>query len=156
MVFLLFLLVLSPSFHPLYLSTVEIEIRADRSWSGKMRIFYDDFEDALQNAFGARPNLDQKHINLYREQISNYLNSHLIIWSQSKGLTFSVASLLRTADVITLNIDGHDPWPDQSMITNDLLMELFGSQKNVMTFKLRADIRTVAFTKNHASQEIHF
>ena len=115
-----------------------------------MRLFYDDLEDALHNKLGARPNLDEQTLSLYKAQLSDYLVEHLIIEGETRGIRFLVDQLARNQDIVIVHLSGIDPWPETSLsITNDVLIEIYGTQKNVMTIRLQDDIDTLAFSKKN-------
>jgi hypothetical protein len=137
----------------MYLSTCRIEIRTDRSWTASLRIFHDDLEDALQNQTGRRPTLNQSTLMAHQEPILTYLREHFIVAAASGiNLDFAIVHLNLEGDVVTVVCDGNNLWSKSThFITNDLLTEIFGSQKNVMTINCQEKIETLYFTK-HASQ----
>jgi hypothetical protein len=135
--------------HPIYLTTAEIKISADRSWTGSMRIFYDDLEDAIQNTTGNRPTLDSLNLDQYHTDILEYLRVHFLISSPVETLSFSILTLSRQEDVIMIKLKGEKIWPrSKQSIKNDILTELFGSQKNVMTIRYLDELDTLYFTKS--------
>lgn len=151
MLWLLMIHLLFPSlFHPLYLSTCQIEIKADRSWTASLRIFHDDLEDALQNKNGQRPTLDQSTLTAHQMHILAYLKQHFMVAAaRGSSLDFGIVHLSMVEDIITVVCHGNKPWTkSKHFITHDLLTEIFGSQKNVMTINYQGQIETLYFTKH--------
>ncbi len=135
------------SFHALYLSTCQINIHADRTWEGHLRLFYDDLEDALQHRFGVRPDLSQDQLDDHRGKMETYLKEHLIFQIGQIHSDFIIKDAERHNDVVDIIIQGSG-WPLKPMtIHNSILMELFETQKNVMIIKSATDTGTLYFHK---------
>lgn len=131
---ILFLLVaFMSSFHPLYLSTTQIEVHQDGSWEGTIRFFYDDLEDALQNELKHRPTLTDQRINEHLGEIDAYLRIHLTFKDSISDhmMPYHITSGERVEDVIFLRLNGDKLWSSKVLITCNLLLELFETQKNV-------------------------
>jgi hypothetical protein len=133
----------------MYLSTCQIGIGQDRSWTASWRIFHDDLEDALQHQTGQRPTLNESTLIQHQGHILEYLSQHFLVEStEGKRLEFGIMQLSMEGDVITVMCEGYKPWSkSKHFITNDLLTEIFGSQKNVMTIHSQGEIETLYFTK---------
>lgn len=148
-ILLCILLTFPPGQHALYLSTCEIKIEEDKSWYGSIRIFHDDLEDALQNATGSRPNLTEELISLEHQDIELYLNEHLFIEKEHGRLLFQIVQLKRIEDVVEIGLRGNQSWESPRLIVhNDLLIELFESQKNIMTVRKSGQLTTLYFNKH--------
>lgn len=153
----IFFLVSLSQYHALYLSTCEVAVHADHTWEAQLRIFFDDLEDALTNRTGERPTLSQERLPNYQHAIQTYLNEHLFFRQGTESLEFKLITCNRKEDVVELIIEGTNPWRgDGILITNDLLMEIFTAQKNVMVIKKAEDIRTLYFKKNQITEEVVF
>lgn len=140
--------------HTFYLSTCEITIQSDRSWEGIVRVFHDDLEDALQHRFGMRPNLDEEGLKNQIENIQTYLNEHLLFTHKGGKAEYRIIKATRQNDILEILIRGKS-WSEKPLtIRNNLLMELFDSQKNIMTIKATQNMMTLYFNKVSASQQI--
>lgn len=140
--------------HAFYLSTCEINIKSDRTWEGIIRIFHDDLEDALHHRFGIRPNLDEEHLKTHIEDIQTYLNEHLFFTHNQENAEYRIIKAVRHNDILEIRISGKSWFEKPLTIRNNLLMELFDSQKNVMTIKAAEEMTTLYFNKKSASQQI--
>lgn len=154
LLFLHLILAFSLDYHALYLSTCEIVIEENHQWHGQLRIFHDDLEDALSNLTGKRPNLDRQ-LDPYQVSIQKYLNDHLLIENTHEKVLYIVSELSRNQDIIEILIKGMNPWIDDiTTVRNDLLMELFESQKNVMIIKKSDKIHTFYLKKSHTTEQV--
>lgn len=141
-------------FHPIYISTADMTFDAQGSWSGTIKVFYDDLEDALQNQGGKRPNLTSENLIYYYPQMQAYLRNKLQ-FIQGEILSYQLVSASRLGDVITISIDGNDKWkPYQMTISNTLLLDLFESQKNIMTIRCNSDSNYFYLRKGLTSKSI--
>jgi hypothetical protein len=155
LLFLCFLLSISFGHHALYLSSCEILIEESGSWYGSVRIFHDDLEDALQNATGSRPNLTQDQIHLLQQDIELYLNEHLFFKKESGRLPYKVEQIVRLEDLIEIGVVGIQVWDSTHLIVhNDLLIELFESQKNIMTIRRPGQFSTLYFNKQATEKKL--
>ncbi|MBK8504555.1 MAG: hypothetical protein IPL46_21500 [Saprospiraceae bacterium] len=157
MILLLCILLTIPlGHHALYLSTCEILIEEDWTWQGSIRIFHDDLEDALQNATGSRPNLTLDLIHLEQTDIELYLNEHLFFKTESGRLPYEIVQIVRTEDVVEIRLKGIQSWKSTHIIVhNDLLIELFESQKNIMTIRKSDQLSTHYFNKRTTVKELN-
>jgi hypothetical protein len=141
--------------HALYLSTCEIIVEADGAWYGSIRIFHDDLEDALQNATSRRPNLNQEMIHQQQQDIEIYLNEHLFFEGEHSRLPYRIVQIERTEDVIEIGLKGIQSFKSNSIIIhNDLLTELFESQKNIMTVRKSGQLATLYFNKHNTVKKL--
>lgn len=153
--FLLFFLLSTSNFHALYLSTCEVVVHDDQTWEAQLRIFFDDLEDAITNHSGYRPNLVNDQIAQHQPAISAYLNEHLFFVQGNSKITFQVTKAIRNQDVVEINLQSRQIWPDKSiLVKNNLLMEIFEAQKNVMVIKKGDEIRTLYFKKTQVEEEV--
>jgi len=143
--------------HPIYISTSNVLLQAEGQWTATIKVFYDDLEDALQNQGGKRPNLVADSLAHYNTDIQIYLLAHLQ-FIQGASLEYRVVSASRTGDVVTILIDGIDGWQQQKNMTiiNTLLLDLFESQKNIMTIRRDGDSDYFYMRKGLTSKSLDF
>ena len=136
--------------HALYLSTCEIQIADDYTWNGQLRIFHDDLEDAIFNLSGHRPNLSEDDIENHVGSISDYILNHLFIGNTSGKGSIVLSQVIRNQDIVEISLQGQLPeLTKQLSVKNDLLMEIFEAQKNVMVIHKSEVVKTLYFKKNH-------
>jgi hypothetical protein len=133
---ILFSVYLPIIFHPVYISTAEIVFQQDGTWSGEIKIFFDDLEDAIQNMHGKRPNLIQQNLIKHRSEITSYLTANLKFVQADKRLVYNASECHRLEDIVVITIEGAVPWQEADLsIENTILVELFETQKNIMTIQ---------------------
>ena len=147
---LLISILLTSAPHALYLSTCEIQIADDYTWNGQLRIFHDDLEDAIFNLSGHRPNLSEDDIENHVGSISDYILNHLFIENRSGKGSIVLSQVIRNQDIVEISLQGQLPeLTKQLSVKNDLLMEIFEAQKNVMVIHKSEVVKTLYFKKNH-------
>ena len=140
--------------HPIYISTSDVIFDAQGSWSGTIKVFYDDLEDALQNQGGKRPNLTSENLEQYYPQMYIYLSANLR-FMQGQILSYRLVSASRLGDIITISFHGNTKWePNPLTISNTLLLDLFESQKNIMTIRRNSDSNFFYLRKGLTSKSI--
>jgi len=153
---LLVLLFLAPREHQIYISLSTFEILEDSSWRIRVQLFHDDLEDALQNKHGKRPTLSEEKVLDHAKNIERYLVSHLILESvDRKRLAYQLNHVYRENDLVVVELVGDGQWPHNKIqITNDLLLEIFASQKNIVKVKNNSRDQLFYFKKGQIQAEI--
>lgn len=129
--------------HPIYLSTFEIKVSDDQHWKMSIRIFYDDLEDAIQNETGIRPNLKIGDLENHYASIEELLTGHMAIFRGDNKLEYTCEQATKINDVILITVVGLSDWPDgEIQIRCDLLLNIFHSQKNIVTVQKDTDLST--------------
>ncbi len=139
--------------HPFYLTTCQIEIAPDGSWSGELRIFYDDLEDALHNHQGWRPNL-QLGPEHHHESIERYLQ-HKLIFVAGRRLEFVLHQSAIDVEVVVLQIRGKQDWPQTcTHLEISLLTEIFESHKTIVVLRTGSQSKLYQFSRKDTRQEV--
>lgn len=141
--------------HALYLGVIEVEL-GKSGYQVEIKVFTNDLEDALNNAFHQRIPLAGKDLESVKVQLTSYFDTHFkcgngslegpLTWEgyQTEGdatwLRFSIAPPLNTA---TLSIRG------------DFLMELFPTQINVLKITKDRGTKTVAMARLTKSSPVY-
>ena len=141
--------------HAIYISTCEIRLLDDGQWSAELKIFFDDLEDALHNMSGIRPSLVPDQLENRHKMIENYLQSTMTFRSHlNHPILFKLMSLERQGDVIICTLKGTG-WDSKSVrIEHTLLIEIFGTQKNILTLKTAEGMKALYFRKGNTAQEL--
>ena len=140
----------------MYLSTCEITIHPDNTWEGQVRIFHDDLEDAITNLTGQRPKLTTESLPSCYGKIQDYLRKHLIISDRNGKINIDLERAAVLQDVVEIIISGSRINEDESYIENNILLEIFETQKNIMVIKKSGEIKTLYFKKNQTKESITF
>jgi hypothetical protein len=131
----LFLITFLHFFHPFYVSVTEIEQnQKSKSIEVSVRVFYDDFEKALNKEYNTRINIvkpiDRKKVNLY---IEAYLKTHLKIKANGKPLALKYMGYEIDEDASWCYFES-DPQPAAKnlAVQDDILFEAHPSQSNMI------------------------
>ncbi len=145
--------------HAIYISVVEIEHK-DLGNNAKImiKVFTDDFKDAILNAFEKQIDLsDKKSCSDNKSVIEGYFDKHFKAAINGKPLSISLTSCELNGDSVWLYFDMDCPanWKDIS-VTADFLMELFPKQSNIVSIYHGNDKRFLRLTLNSITQKVTF
>ena len=101
-----------------------------------LQIFTDDLEESIAKETSAELKLHTDHEHVASDSLVNaYLQSHLQVTADNQQLQWEYIGKENTEDlsasVIYLEIIGIDR-PEEIVISNDILMELFDDQRNML------------------------
>lgn len=145
--------------HAIYISVVEIEHKdLDNNAKIMIKIFTDDFKDAILNAFEKQIDFsDEKSCSDNKSVIEGYFNKHFKAAINGKHLSISLTSCELNGDSVWLYFDMNCPtyWKEIS-VTADFLMELFPKQSNIVSIYHGNDKRFLRLTINSITQKVTF
>ena len=127
--FLSFLLLV----HPIYISSTNIVINDDKL-EIKVKLFRDDLEDGLRDFHGFSISIDssnkiEKNIDL----INKYINDKLILIIDDDKIVLSANDFSLTNDILEVYfIQNFTKKTKDIRITNQLLIEVYSEQSNIM------------------------
>ena len=127
--FLSFLLLV----HPIYISSTNIVINDDKL-EIKVKLFRDDLEDGLRHFHGFSISIDssnkiEKNIDL----INKYINDKLILIIDDDKIVLSANDFSLTNDILEVYfIQNFTKKTKDIRITNQLLIEVYSEQSNIM------------------------
>ena len=124
--------------HGIYLSVVEIIHEAGQKKARlSVKIFTNDLEDALKNAFQKKFKIDTiQSCNSYKNEIESYFKSHLsLLINQSEvSIFFEKCEKNGNSLWVYFKLDSPEKW-DEIKVKADYLMELFPTQSNIVSIK---------------------
>ena len=150
----LFSLMLPKLDHAIYVSLTAVEIHEHLEWSAQLQLFYDDLEDAIQNQEGKRPTLSQTQLPVYFGSIARYISDHFFMQYDGHQMTYHLNKVYRENELVVIELVGDEKWPTHEVeITNDLLLEIFESQKNIVKVKALDKVRMLYFKKGQVLEK---
>ncbi|WP_339715665.1 DUF6702 family protein [uncultured Kriegella sp.] len=128
--------------HKFYISVTNVGYsETDDALQITTRIFIDDFEDLLQKRYGFKAKLDtDKELELTDEYIEKYLSTKFVVTINGEVKKFDFLGKEYEDDIMIcyLEITNIDfPSIKTIALTNEILMDLFDDQKNLVHFKIK-------------------
>jgi len=124
--------------HAIYLSMIEITHQeGDTSGELSVKVFVDDFEDALKNEFGASVKFSESNpCTPQNALIVKYFQKHISVVVDQLLIRSSLSKCEMMGDAIwfRFTFDCPKQWASVS-VSADFLMELFPTQSNVVSVK---------------------
>jgi len=127
--------------HKFYISVTSVEYSdKDRALQITTRVFIDDFEKVLQERYGIQGNLATKDESpQVNEFIGKYLKAKFSLEVNGQNVSYDVLGKKYDNDIMILYLEV--PKIDFNSIStisvqNEVLMDMFMEQKNVVHFKL--------------------
>ncbi len=139
-------------FHAIYIGMVSVTYHPVQT-EIKVKVFQDDFRDALRNAFGY-----QKVINeLNEEHVASYLKKHLkfTINAEEQATHFQDIESINEIYLITFKMHTPEDW-ETLEVDADFLMELFPAQSNVIQVRYGEESRVFRVTGKEPSKVVGF
>lgn len=125
------------SIHPIYISVVEINSK-ENNLEIVFKIFRDDLEDGIKNNLGKNVSIDsQSKVDLNNKIIQEYLNAvtSIKVNNEKKELLFLNFILENERIKINTKINNNSII-DTIEIYNEILIDVFSNQKNVIFFNI--------------------
>ena len=125
------------SIHPIYISVVEINSK-DNNLEIVFKIFRDDLEDGIKNNLGKNVSIDSQYkVDLNNKIIQEYLNAvtSIKVNNEKKELLFLNFILENERIKVNTKINNNSII-DTIEIYNEILIDVFSNQKNVIFFNI--------------------
>lgn len=158
LVFILPLLAVT-SAHKYYVSLTQVEYNASsQALQMTMTVFIDDMETALNNTYN-------QQFNLYTEQepdnsthfFEAYLKKHFSVKLEGTARELSFIGRKYEGDVVYLYFEIEQVSEVKTIeIQNDMLMEFFNQQKNMIKLKVHGEFDSLMLTKKNAKGVLNF
>lgn len=145
--------------HKFYLSVTEIEyIKEQKTLQVITRLFADDFEDVLQARYDKSVKLGKDvEAGEVDKFIERYFSDKLQIRLSDESLHLNFIGRRYEDDLIICYFEIEEvPNFKKLSITNDLLIELFPDQKNLVHFTKDKETESLMLLKDRTSGTIHF
>ena len=125
------------SIHPIYISVIEINSR-ENNLEIVFKIFRDDLEDGIKNNLGKNVSIDtQSKLELNNKIIQEYLNTVSSIKVNDEKKEFFFSDFLLENERIKINAKISNNFSiDRIEIYNEILIDVFSNQKNVIFFNI--------------------
>ena len=123
--------------HPIYISVVEINSK-DNNLEIVFKIFRDDLEDGIKNNLGKNVSIDSQYkVDLNNKIIQEYLNAvtSIKVNNEKKELLFLNFILENERIKVNTKINNNSII-DTIEIYNEILIDVFSNQKNVIFFNI--------------------
>ncbi len=139
--------------HDIYISTLKIESTLNTSETNILiKVFADDFRDALQNHFPTEQFKVNDELCQKQEQITQYFSNYFNceINQKEQAILFESCTLENTMYHISFKLKTPSKWSSIQIKAN-YLMELFGKQSNIIQLNYRDKKLFKRFVKNNES-----
>ena len=145
--------------HEFYLSVTEIEYNNEKqSLQIITRVFIDDFEDMLNERYGADLQLSEEaEEGAVAENISKYLKQKLRLQVNGEELQLNYLGKEYDTDQLILYIEVEDLAPFKKIeVTNEILTDLFDDQKNVVHVKVNDKTKSLLLMRHQETEKLTF
>ncbi|WP_240543568.1 DUF6702 family protein [Spirosoma foliorum] len=144
--------------HDFHASVTQMEYNAkERAFEISIRIFTDDFEKALSAASSSKINLSgpgEKNDPLIEKYIQAHF-SYVNPQKQTKSFKYVGHEVEAEANWIYLEMPYSEPFRG-GLLKQNVLMELFDDQVNMVNIRYQNQKKTFVFRKNQPVQDISF
>ena len=125
------------SIHPIYISVIEINSK-ENNLEIVFKIFRDDLEDGIKNNLGKNVSIDtQSKVKLNCKIIQEYLNTVTSIKINDKKNDIFFSDFFLENERIKINAKiSNDLLIDSIEIYNEILIDVYSNQKNVIFFNI--------------------
>ncbi len=123
--------------HPVYISSTNIII-SDEILEIKIKLFRDDLEDGLRDFHGFSISIDSSNkIEKNKSLINQYINDKLTLEINNEKINFFIIDYSLINDVLEVYFTKNFTKKSKDIrITNQLLIEIYSEQSNIMFLKI--------------------
>ena len=138
------------SFHPIYISVLEIN-SVENNLEIIVKIFRDDLEDGIRYTLDKEVSIDnQDKIELNKELIKNYFEKVLFININKEKKLILFSEFILENDRIKISGKINNNLIIKSFeIYNETLVDIFSLQKNVVFIKIYKEMFNITLDKNN-------
>ncbi|MHB1177811.1 MAG: DUF6702 family protein [Daejeonella sp.] len=121
-------------FHPLHVSTLDVNYGSEGRLEVICTIFTDDFESALSAQFSAKTDLSSPAIHEKMDiLVKKYIEDHLLISSNSKIANLRYMGFEKDREVINVYLESDKlPLPQKIEVQVSFLYNIFKDQMNIL------------------------
>ncbi|MBI6115783.1 DUF6702 family protein [Salegentibacter maritimus] len=145
--------------HEFYLSVTEIEYnRQQQSLQIITRVFIDDFQNVLNQRYGAKLQLSEEaEEGAIAGNISKYLQQKLKLRVHGEELQLNYLGKEYDADQLILYIEVENVTPFNNIeVTNSILTDLFDDQKNIVHVKVNDKTKSLLLMRQQETEKLSF
>ena len=129
--------------HDIHLTKAQVDVNAaEQSVQVSMHIFLDDLEKVIQQETGFTEKMHlgtEKEVPQGDSLLAVYLSNHFLITTNDQPLTFSYVGKENSKDLLAIWCYFEFPLSDiptkNLTLTNNVLMELYADQQNIITLQ---------------------
>ena len=159
MVLTIYLALATWALHPFHVSVTEIEYdEKSRVWQVSQRIFWDDFEEALQAKYGEPIGLTES--DNYEKAlpfVQRYFQENLFLEVDGEPLSWKLLGFEKEEDAIWCYIETEKSKKAKTLnIKNLLLMEVFDNQENIVHLKYLGEKKSCRLVNRRPDYEFIF
>ncbi len=136
--FVVLLFLISSFKHPFYLSVTELKYNASqKELQGSVKLFINDFEDALKRLHGKTVDLiNPKDTIQLNKVLKDYLQKHLLIKINDQTTAYELLGFEKEQEAIWMYIEVKNcPEPKKLELENTLLYDFIKEQTNIVHFE---------------------
>ena len=138
----------APLPHKFYLSNTSIEFNAQtRAIEITSKIFTDDLEHAIEAQFYRYHSLYPQSPEVF-ELVKKYIGEKLSLQAGGRNVVLNFIGYSVDNDMTTLFIEGNYFDPNQVVVGNTILLELFSDQQNIVEVRWNGQSKREYFTKD--------
>ncbi|WP_289024318.1 DUF6702 family protein [uncultured Salegentibacter sp.] len=145
--------------HEFYLSVTEIEYnRQQQSLQIITRVFIDDFQNVLNQRYGAKLQLSEEaEEGAIAGNISKYFQQKLKLRVHGEELQLNYLGKEYDADQLILYIEVENVTPFNNIeVTNSILTDLFDDQKNIVHVKVNDKTKSLLLMRQQETEKLSF
>ena len=137
------------SIHPIYISVIEIKSK-ENNLEIVFKVFRDDLEDGIKNNLGKNVSIDtQSKVKLNSKIIQEYLNTVTSIKINDKKNELFFSDFFLENERIKINAKiSNDLLIDSIEIYNEILIDVYSNQKNVIFFNIYDQLNNDVLDRN--------
>jgi hypothetical protein len=137
----------APVLHKFYLSNTSIEFNAqNRAIEITSKIFTDDLEHAIEAQCYCHHSLYPQAPEVF-ELVKKYIGEKLSLQVGGRNVVLNFLGYSVDNDMTTLFIEGSYFEPNQVIVNNTILLELFSDQQNIVEVRWNGQSKREYFTK---------
>ena len=137
----------APGIHKFYLSNTTIEFNAqNRAIEITSKIFTDDLEHAIEAQCYRYNSLYPQTPEVF-ELVKKYISEKLSLQVAGRNVVLNFLGYSVENDMTTLFIEGSYFEPNQVVVNNTILLELFADQQNITEVRWNGQAKREYFTK---------
>ena len=155
-----FLIAMLFPFHAIYIGVVTVEHLPDQNTTlAEIRVFQDDFHDALRNEFKQVPAISQNSQNEETLQlVASYFQKHFAVWINGEPKEGQLKSFEPINDIyqIVFELDAPPKQWQSFEMKADFLMEIYPQQTNMVQLKYATQPHHFRLTKKRQQLKIEW
>ena len=156
---LIFPLLTAATAHKFYVSITKIEFVAEKqSLQIISKIFIDDIEDALQARYDEDLSLDSEKMTVREEALlKQYVFQKFEVVVNGSPVTFDYIGMEYETDIVKIYLEVNGISEVKTLeITNEILMEMFEEQQNIIHYKYGKKRRSLVLEKEYPKGMLNF